>query len=168
MSAAVHAAPPAFAERGMLALRITLAMAAAGLLLLAALWQAAFPGERALSGVVLDDQGRPVAGASVRASVPVEDEPEWAQGTSTGAPGGVRTDKDGRFTLRHLTARRYLLQAGRWRLPLPALLTPGTCRVAHRAEGPGRFRFTLTMSHPVWGLTFHQDGVFAGPEEESC
>ena len=52
MSAAVHAAPLALAERGMLALRITLAMAAAGLLLLAVLWRAAFPGERALAELV--------------------------------------------------------------------------------------------------------------------
>ena len=52
MSAAVHPAPLAFAERGVLALRITLAMAAAGLLLLAVLWAAAFPGERALAELV--------------------------------------------------------------------------------------------------------------------
>jgi len=42
----------AFAERGMLALRLTLAMAAAGLLLLAVLWQVAFPDQRALSDLV--------------------------------------------------------------------------------------------------------------------
>ncbi len=72
-----------------------------------------FPEERALSGLVVDDGGRPVAGASVRASVPLEDAPEWLQGmgNGTGTPGGVRTDTEGRFTLRHLTARRYLLQA---------------------------------------------------------
>ncbi len=63
MSAAVHPAPAprtikpgaallAFAERGMLALRITLAMSAAGLLLLAVLWQAVFPGERMLADLV--------------------------------------------------------------------------------------------------------------------
>lgn len=42
----------AFAERGLLALRITLAMVAAGLLALAVLWQVVFPGERALSDLV--------------------------------------------------------------------------------------------------------------------
>jgi len=63
MSAAVHTASAprttkpgaallAFAERGMLALRITLAMAASGLLLLAVLWQAVFPAERMLSDLV--------------------------------------------------------------------------------------------------------------------
>ncbi|AKJ30095.1 DUF4166 domain-containing protein [Caldimonas brevitalea] len=58
----------------------------------------------------------------------------------------------------------FVLLLGRWRLPVPALLTPGTCRVEHRDEGPGRFRFTLDMVHPLWGHTFHQTGVFADPE----
>lgn len=52
-----------------------------------------------------------------------------------------------------------------WRLPIPMWLTPGVCRVEHRDEGPGRFRFTLTMTHPWWGETFHQTGVFADPEQ---
>lgn len=62
-------------------------------------------------------------------------------------------------------SRRYFLLLGPWRLPVPALLTPGTCRVEHRDEGPGRFRFTLDMVHPLWGHTFHQTGVFHDPEE---
>lgn len=65
-------------------------------------------------------------------------------------------------------SRRYRLRLGRRSVPLPALLTPGTCCVVHWAEGSGRFRFTLTVTHPVWGLTFHQDGVFSDPEEEPC
>ncbi len=52
---------------------------------------------------------------------------------------------------------------GRLRLPVPALLTPGTCRVVHTDLGEGRFRFTLSMVHPLWGETFHQSGVFADP-----
>lgn len=59
---------------------------------------------------------------------------------------------------------RYFLVLGRLRLPVPALLTPGTCRVSHRDLGAGRFRFTLRMTHPLWGETFHQTGVFADPE----
>ena len=62
-------------------------------------------------------------------------------------------------------SRRYFLLLGRWRLPVPSLLTPGTCRVEHRDEGPGQFRFTLDMHHPLWGHTFHQTGVFHDPEE---
>lgn len=59
---------------------------------------------------------------------------------------------------------RYFLALGRWHLPVPALLSPGVCRVSHRDLGQGRFRFTLTMTHPLWGQTFHQTGVFADPE----
>lgn len=61
-------------------------------------------------------------------------------------------------------SQRYFLALGRWRLPVPALLSPGVCRVSHRDLGAGRFRFTLTMTHPLWGQTFHQTGVFADPE----
>ena len=45
--------------------------------------------------------------------------------------------------------------------------TPGTCRVSHRDLGDGRFRFTLSMVHPLWGRTFHQTGVFADATEAS-
>ena len=60
-------------------------------------------------------------------------------------------------------SRRYLMQVGPWRIPVPALLTPGMCEVTHEDAGPGRFRFTLTAIHPVWGTTFRQDGMFADP-----
>ena len=46
------------------------------------------------------------------------------------------------------------------RLRIPALLTPGRCRVTHTPAGPGRFRFTLTMTHPLLGQTSSQDGIF--------
>jgi len=64
-------------------------------------------------------------------------------------------------------SRRYFLALGRWQLPVPTLFTPGTCRVEHRDLGAGRFRFTLSMVHPLWGRTFHQTGVFRDPEEVS-
>jgi hypothetical protein len=62
-------------------------------------------------------------------------------------------------------SRRFFLLVGarRWRLPVPWLLTPGTCRVTHTDLGGGRFRFTLAMTHPLWGRTFHQTGVFRDP-----
>ena len=62
-------------------------------------------------------------------------------------------------------SRHYFWLLGRWRLPVPALLTPGVCRVEHRDEGPGCFRFTLEMTHPLWGRTFYQTGVFSDPLE---
>lgn len=64
------------------------------------------------------------------------------------------------------TSRSFFLSVGRWRVPVPALLTPGQCRVAHQAIDATRFRFTLTMTHPLWGTTFVQDGVFTDHSEE--
>ena len=60
-------------------------------------------------------------------------------------------------------SRSFHLALGRWRIPVPAWLTPGVCRVEHRDLGDGRFRFTLEMRHPWWGRTFHQAGVFDDP-----
>ena len=62
-------------------------------------------------------------------------------------------------------SRRFALMIGRLRLPVPALLTPGTCRVAHTDLGEGLFRFDLDMVHPLWGHTFHQSGVFVDPAD---
>lgn len=64
-------------------------------------------------------------------------------------------------------SRQYFFALGALRLPVPSWLTPGACRVEHRDEGPGHFRFTLDMVHPIWGRTFHQTGVFTDPEELS-
>jgi hypothetical protein len=61
---------------------------------------------------------------------------------------------------------RYFLAIGNWELPIPALLAPGSCRVEHRDEGPGLFRFTMSMRHRWWGATFHQTGLFADPKED--
>ncbi len=60
-------------------------------------------------------------------------------------------------------SRRFALLLGRLRLPVPALLAPGTCRVTHTDLGDGLFRFDLDMVHPLWGHTFHQSGVFVDP-----
>jgi hypothetical protein len=51
----------------------------------------------------------------------------------------------------------------RWRrlaLRLPLWLTPGDMHVVHRDLGGGRFRFSIDVRHPLFGETFHQDGVF--------
>lgn len=62
-------------------------------------------------------------------------------------------------------SRHYAWCWGPLYLRIPACLSPGVCRVEHRDLGAGRFRFTLTMRHPLWGETFHQSGVFADPKE---
>ena len=59
------------------------------------------------------------------------------------------------------TSRAFFLAVGRWRVPVPGGLTPGVCRVAHEAIDAVRFRYCLTMTHPWWGVTFRQDGVFS-------
>ena len=69
-------------------------------------------------------------------------------------------EEDGALVFR---SRRFWWVRGNLRIPVPALLTPGTCRVAHTDLGGGQFRFTLSMVHPWWGETFHQSGVFTDP-----
>ena len=63
-------------------------------------------------------------------------------------------------------SRHYLWCAGPLRLRVPDFLSPGRCRVEHRDLGAGRFRFTLSMTHPRWGRTFQQTGEFIDPVQE--
>ena len=90
-----------------------------------------------------------------------------------GADGGVLERTDGGLSMALdvfedggalvFESRRFTLILGRLRVNVPALLTPGTCRVTHTDLGEGLFRFDLDMVHPLWGHTFHQSGVFADP-----
>jgi len=90
-----------------------------------------------------------------------------------GADGGLQERTDGGLSMALdvfeeggrlvFESRRFALILGRLRIPVPALLTPGTCRVTHMDLGDGLFRFDLDMVHPLWGHTFHQSGVFADP-----
>jgi hypothetical protein len=59
------------------------------------------------------------------------------------------------------TSQRFFLAVGRWRLPLPGWLTPGQCRVEHRAIDATRFVYALTMRSALWGETFRQIGIFS-------
>jgi hypothetical protein len=54
----------------------------------------------------------------------------------------------------------YFWSLGGWRLVLPDWLTPGVLTVVHSDEGRGRFRFAISVVHPLFGETFFQDGVF--------
>lgn len=47
-----------------------------------------------------------------------------------------------------------------FRCPIPRLLTPGTCTIAHRDEGRGRFSFTLSLDHQSLGRLVHQVAIF--------
>jgi hypothetical protein len=55
---------------------------------------------------------------------------------------------------------RYIWALGKFRVPLPHLLTPGETRVIHQDLGDGTFRFTISMDHLCLGRTFYQTGVF--------
>ncbi|WP_338273972.1 carboxypeptidase regulatory-like domain-containing protein [Corallococcus caeni] len=71
---------------------------------------------RTLRGIVVSLQGRPLPGVALRAEVLEADRPRYRGELSRPglAPEGVRTDAEGRFTLRALSAARQVLTA---RLP---------------------------------------------------
>ena len=54
----------------------------------------------------------------------------------------------------------YFVQLGKWRVPLPSWMTPGTIVVSHEELGGGRFLFTLEVAHPRFGLLVRQSIVF--------
>jgi hypothetical protein len=47
-----------------------------------------------------------------------------------------------------------------FRVPLPTWLSPGTTHVEHLDEAHGWFRFTMTVTHPIFGEPFYQTGRF--------
>jgi hypothetical protein len=60
----------------------------------------------------------------------------------------------------HFASTGYCLEVGRWRLPIPHLLTPGDAHVVHSDEGNGWFRFTMSFRHQLFGETYFQEGLF--------
>ena len=48
----------------------------------------------------------------------------------------------------------------RARLVLPRWLSPGTTHVEHIDQAEGWFKFTMTVTHPLFGETFYQTGRF--------
>lgn len=46
------------------------------------------------------------------------------------------------------------------KIPLPHWLSPGTTHVEHADETDGWFRFTMTVTHPLFGELFYQTGRF--------
>jgi Domain of unknown function (DUF4166) len=65
----------------------------------------------------------------------------------------------------HFLSTGYFIRLGRWRLPIPALLSPGQTHVIHADRGNGRFSFTMTVRHPLYGECFFQDGWFHAREQ---
>jgi len=65
----------------------------------------------------------------------------------------------------HFRSTRFFLALFGRRLTWPLLLSPGRMHVLHEAgpsaaEGEDDFRFRLEVRHPLFGLTFLQDGRF--------
>lgn len=55
----------------------------------------------------------------------------------------------------------FYLQLGQWRVPFPALLSPGLVTVTHEEVTPERFRFSLELTHPIYGKLIEQSGLFS-------
>lgn len=66
----------------------------------------------------------------------------------------------------HFVSRGYYFDLGirrngrRITIPLPTWLSPGTTHVEHLDGAHGWFRFTMTVTHPVFGELFYQTGRF--------
>ena len=64
----------------------------------------------------------------------------------------------------HFKSTRYFWQFLNFFVPLPHWLSPGQTHVIHQdladSHGQGKFRFSITMKHPVLGITFYQTGIF--------
>ena len=60
-----------------------------------------------------------------------------------------------------------LLQARTIKIPLPYWLSPGTTHVEHADESAGWFRFTMTVTHPLFGEVFYQTGRFRAAGDPS-
>jgi len=68
----------------------------------------------------------------------------------------------------NFASKNYFIRWGKIRVPVPLWLTPGRTLVEHINEGhlegeAVKFRFRLTMTHPLFGRTIFQDGLFTDP-----
>ena len=57
-------------------------------------------------------------------------------------------------------SKDYLLRIGSLEVHLPRFITPGITTVSHEQISGARFRFTLSVVHPVFGETIYQIGEF--------
>lgn len=61
----------------------------------------------------------------------------------------------------HFVSKGYYFDLGAGlKIPLPGWLSPGTTHVEHIDETEGWFRFTMTVTHPLFGEAFYQTGRF--------
>ena len=65
----------------------------------------------------------------------------------------------------HFVSRGYYFDAFGLKLWLPAFFTPGVTHVEHIDLGHGWFRFTMTVTHSLFGEMFFQTGRFCAAED---
>ncbi|MEO8016675.1 MAG: DUF4166 domain-containing protein [Pseudomonadota bacterium] len=66
----------------------------------------------------------------------------------------------------HFVSRGYYFDLGfGLKLRLPGFFSPGATHVEHIDLGHGWFRFTMTVTHPVFGVLFFQSGRFCAMEQ---
>lgn len=67
----------------------------------------------------------------------------------------------------HFVSKGYYFEFGLIKIPLPSWLSPGTTHVEHADESHGWFRFTMTVTHPLFGEVFYQTGRFRAAGDAS-
>lgn len=60
----------------------------------------------------------------------------------------------------HFKSDGYFVDIGSWRLPIPALLSPGEVYLMHIDEGENNFQISIEITHRWLGRTFTQKGRF--------
>ncbi len=83
-------------------------------------------------------------------------------------PAGLRMPLEvfERYGVLHFVSLGYYFDTGvrigarTLKIPLPHWLSPGTTHVEHADETDGWFRFTMTVTHPLFGELFYQTGRF--------
>ena len=78
-----------------------------------------------------------------------------------GAGIAMRLALEERCGALHFLSLGYFCKVGFWRIPLPNWLST---HVIHEDLGGGRFRFAMTVRNRLFGLLFHQDGIFHSKE----
>jgi hypothetical protein len=67
----------------------------------------------------------------------------------------------------HFVSKGYYFEFASIKIPLPSWLSPGTTHVEHADESQGWFRFTMTVTHPLFGEVFYQTGRFRAAGDPS-
>ncbi len=60
----------------------------------------------------------------------------------------------------HFVSDGYFWQIFSWRMPLPAIFTPGKTYLWHNNDAPNQFNIRIEIKHCLFGTTFTQIGVF--------